>query len=58
MRRLTATMSSVEVQVALLIATVTVEIEQGLQLILGCVRMKSVRMRRERLELKYSVLQL
>lgn len=58
MRRLTATVRCVSVQVMLLTATLPVEMEQELQLILGCVRMKSVRKRGERLELKYRVLQL
>jgi hypothetical protein len=58
MRRLTATVRCVGVQVILLTATLPLEMEQELQLILGCVRMKSVRKRGERLELKYSVLQL
>jgi superfamily II DNA or RNA helicase len=58
MRRLTATVRCVGVQVMLLTATLPLEMEQELQLILGCVRMKSVRKRGERLGLKYSVLQL
>jgi superfamily II DNA/RNA helicase len=58
MRRLTATVRCVNVQLMLLTATLPVEMEQELQLILGCVRMKSVRKRGERLELKYRVLQL
>jgi superfamily II DNA or RNA helicase len=58
MRRLTATVRCVGVQVMLLTATLPLEMEQELQLILGCVRMKSVRKRTERSELKYSVLQL